>query len=151
MILYRIANKMFSNDLSGNGARLYGGRWNSQGTPLLYCSEHISLALLEMMIHTRLNDYSITLDLVYINLPDSIAPKDILLSKLKSNWREDTAYTRFIGDEFARQKKNMVMRIPSAVIPEENNFLINPQHTLFGKLSILQIKSFRPDKRLFTI
>ena len=151
MIVYRISNRLFSNDLSGTGAKLHGSRWNSQGIPMLYTSECISLTLLEMLVHTQFEDYALELDLIYIQLPDNIDIKEITLPKLKNNWIDDNDYSRFIGDEFIKSKQSMILKVPSAVVQEEHNFLVNPLHPEFKKIKISKTKSFRPDKRLFTI
>jgi len=147
MIAYRISNTRYSDDISGTGAKLYGARWNSVGVPMLYTAEHISLAVLEMLVNTHFNDYNIALDLVYIQLPDAIPTTEIKLVKLKDNWQEDVAYTRFIGDE----NNTPLLKVPSAIIKEEHNFLANPLHTDFKKIKIQQSISFWPDKRLFSI
>ena len=89
MIVYRITNQKYSHDISGTGAKTFGGRWNSKGMAMLYTSQHISLALLEMLVHTQFTDYSIALDLIHISIPDSIDCKEIKLANLKSNWLED--------------------------------------------------------------
>ena len=151
MIVYRISNAAYKNDISGTGAKLNGARWNSKGTPMLYTAEHISLAVLEMLVNTNFKDYSIELDLLYIQLPEAPAPGDIKLSKLKENWKEDPAYTKFIGDEFIKQNQSLILKVPSAVINEEYNFLINPLHPHFKKVKVSKTKSFWPDKRLFSI
>lgn len=151
MIVYRISNPAYSNDLSGTGAKMYGARWNSKGIPMLYTTEHISLALLEMLVHTHLNDFSIPLELIYIHLPDNSSIQEVQLSKLKANWITDIEYSRFMGDEFIKSKKHLALKVPSAVIQEEYNYLINPVHPDVKKIKINEIKSFRPDKRLFSI
>ena len=151
MIAYRIANKNFSRDLSGTGAKLNGARWNSKGIPMLYTTGSISLALLEMLVHTQFHDYSIELDLLYINIPDTILPRELTLQKLKPGWIEDYDYTRFMGDEFVKAKQDLVLQVPSAVVQEEFNFLVNPFHADFKKIKIQKTRSFQPDKRLFSI
>ncbi len=151
MIVYRIANTAYSNDISGTGAKLLGGRWNSRGIPILYTSGHISLALLEMLVNTQFKDYAIPLDLLSIQFPDSIELAEVSFKKLKKDWIKDFEYTRFIGDEFLKDKQRLVLKIPSAVIPEEHNFLINPLHPDFKKVKILDTRSFRTDVRLFSI
>lgn len=151
MTVYRISNRLFSNDLSGSGAKLNGSRWNSKGVPMLYTTQHVSLALLEMLVHTAFKDYQIELDLLYIQLPGGIEAKEIHLSRLKTNWFKDEAYTRFIGDEFILSKQTLLLQVPSAVVNEEFNFLINPFHPDFKKIKISKVKPFRPDKRLFSL
>lgn len=151
MIVYRISHAAFSNDISGTGARLLGSRWNSKGISLLYASQHISLAVLEMLVNTNFKDYSTALDLMYIDFPDSLPVTPIELKNLKQNWKDDFDYTRYIGDEFIRQKESAVLKVPSAVISEEYNYLANPLHPGFKKIKILNTKSFWPDERLFKI
>ncbi len=151
MITYRISNSRYSKDISGTGAKINGSRWNSKGVAMLYTSGHISLAVLEMLVNTQFKDYSIQLDLLYIQLPAETVISEIKLSKLKEDWKEDTSYTKFIGDEFNKQNHSLLLKVPSAVINEEYNFLLNPLHPDFKKLKIIKTKSFWPDNRLFSI
>ena len=83
MITYRISNAEFSNDISGTGAKLMGSRWNSKGIPLLYTSQYISLAVLEMLVNTNFKDYNIALDLMYINIPAQLPVASIEIKNLK--------------------------------------------------------------------
>lgn len=151
MIVYRISNARFSDDISGTGAKLTGSRWNSKGLPILYTSEHISLSVLEMLVHTNFKDYSIALDLLTIQIPENLLQSNIDVKKLKTGWREDILYSRFIGDEFIKDKQNLLLKVPSAVIMEENNYLINPLHADFKKVKIVEVRSFKPDERFFSI
>ena len=151
MIVFRIANTAFSDDLSGTGAKLLGGRWNSRGMPILYTSGHISLALVEMLVNTQFKDYIIPLDLLSIQLPENIEFAEISFKKLKTNWVKDFEYTRFMGDEFLKDKQSLLLKIPSAVIHEEHNFLVNPLHPDFKKVKIVKTRSFKTDERLFSI
>lgn len=151
MIVYRISNPLYSNDMSGSGAKLHGARWNSVGVSMLYTAENISLAVLEMLVNTHFNDYNIALDLIYIQVPDGITTTEIKLVKLKDNWQDDVAYTRFIGDEFIKQNNAPLLKVPSAIIKEEHNFLVNPLHADLKKIKIQKSISFWPDKRLFSI
>jgi RES domain-containing protein len=151
MIVYRISNSLYSDDISGAGAKLYGSRWNSVGVPMLYTAEHISLAILEMLVNTNFKDYDIALNLMYIQLPAAEKATEIKLNKLKKNWKEDVDFTRFIGDEFVKQKQSLFLKVPSVIVNEEYNYLANPLHPDFKKINILKTKSFWPDKRLFSI
>ena len=151
MIIYRISHPLFSKDLMGTGAKLHGGRWNSEGVPMLYTAEHISLSILEMLVHSNFSDYEIALHLVYIQAPDASAVQSIQLNKLKKSWPTDLSYTRFIGDEFIRSKQALLLKVPSVIVPEEHNFIINPTHPDFKKITLLQTQSFKPDKRLLHI
>lgn len=142
---------MYNDDISGSGARINGSRWNSRGVPALYTSQFISLAVLEMLVNTNFKDYTIALDLMYISFPDDQPITNIDLKHLKNNWKEDFGYTRFMGDEFFKQKESLILKVPSAVIQEEYNYVANPLHPDFKKIKIVKTKSFWPDERLFKI
>ena len=151
MIVYRICNSLYNDDLSGTGAKLFGGRWNSKGFAVLYVSQYISLAVVEMLVHNQFKDFSVELSLLHISFPDTIEIKEIKHSKLKNNWMDDFGYTQFMGDNFLQSASDAILKIPSAVITEENNYIINPLHADFKKIKITEITSFRTDKRLFSI
>ncbi len=151
MIVYRISNIAYSNDISGTGAKINGSRWNSKGVPMLYTSQFISLAVLEMLVNTNFKDYAIALDLMYIKLPDEHSITAIDLKHLKTNWKDDFEYTRYMGDEFFKHKKSLILKVPSSVIQEEYNYLANPLHADFKKIKIIKTKTFWPDERLFQI
>lgn len=149
MMVYRIAANLHSDDLSGTGAKMFGGRWNSVGIPMLYSSEHISLSLLELLVHARGRYFNATLDLITIKIPDNIAPA--ALGTLKLHWEKDPGYTQFIGDAFIRNNQNLLLRVPSAVVQQEFNYIINPQHSDFKKIKIADKNNFVPDERLLVI
>lgn len=151
MIVYRITNTIYSHDISGTGAKLMGSRWNSKGIPMLYTTEHISLAVLEMLVHTHFKDFAVELDLLTIQVPTAAVTTEISLKKLKKGWVNDLAYTRFIGDEFIKDKQGLLLKVPSAVIPEELNCLVNPLHPEYKKIKIIHTRAFKTDERLFTI
>jgi RES domain-containing protein len=151
MTVYRISNIEYSGDISGTGAKINGSRWNSKGVPMLYTSQFISLAVLEMLVNTNFNDYAIALDLMYIKLPEAHSITAIDLKHLKNNWKDDFEYTRYMGDEFFKQKESLILKVPSAVIEEEYNYLANPLHADFKKIKITKTKNFWPDERLFKI
>ena len=151
MIVYRISHSRYSDDISGAGSKRYGSRWNSAGIPMLYTAEHISLAILEMLVNTQFKDYDVALDLMYIQFPPHPPASEIRAAKLKENWREDFEVTRFIGDEFINQKQNLLLKVPSAVVQEEYNYLANPLHSDFKKIKIIKTRSFWPDKLVQTV
>ena len=151
MIVHRICGEAHNDDISGTGSKLFGGRWNSKGIPMLYASEHISLSVLEMLVHNHFKDFSVPLSLLKISLPETTPINDIKLTKLKSDWQDDISYTKFMGNEFVKSTAQLILRVPSAVITEEFNLLINPLHKDFKKIKIVDVKTFRTDKRLFSI
>ena len=151
MIVYRICNPLFSEDLSGNGAKIFGGRWNSKGVAMLYAAEHISLSVLEMLVHNQFTDFAIDLTLLHIAFADNINVKEVKNTKLKTDWVNDVEYTQFMGDQFVKAGTHAILKVPSAVIKEEHNFIINPLHADFKKIKIAQTVTFSTDKRLFSI
>ncbi|MDB5232092.1 MAG: hypothetical protein JWN76_2897 [Chitinophagaceae bacterium] len=146
--LFRFSPAAFNEDISGDGARKFGGRWNSKGYPVVYTSTTISLALVELLIHAISADHIKSNHLLHIHLPE-ITAQEIKLSSLKKNWVQDFEYTQFIGDGFLREKSSLLLKIPSAVIPSENNLLINPLHPDFKKIKQVSSESFVFDTRLF--
>ena len=148
MIVYRFTPVQYSNDISGKGSRIYGGRWNSIGLPVVYTSTTISLSLLEILVYSASYDQLQNNILVRIEVPD-IAGSVISGNALPAKWLNELDYTRYIGDEFLIQKKSLLLRVPSAIIPEEYNILINPLHPDFKKVKISSAKKFEFDGRLF--
>ena len=151
MTVYRICNPQFCEDLSGTGAKMFGGRWNSKGLAMLYTSEHISLAVLEMVVHNRFTDFAIDLNLLHIGIPDSISIKEVKNNKLKPGWINDFEYTQFMGDQFIKAGTHAILKVPSAVVKDEHNFIMNTLHADFKKVKITQTISLSTDKRLFSI
>lgn len=149
MIAYRISNLLHKEDLSGTGAKLFGSRWNSVGVPMLYLASSISLAWLEMLVHLQPHDKSTDFALLHIDIPDTVP--QLRLGQLKPYWPEDVDYTQFIGDEFVRSQQNLLMQVPSAIVPEEANCLVNTEHPDFKKIKIITTKIFQFDERLFSI
>ncbi|MEO6729732.1 MAG: RES family NAD+ phosphorylase [Ferruginibacter sp.] len=149
MIVYRLTSGEYMNDLSGTGAKLYGGRWNSIGLPVLYTTQHISLAVLEILVHIKSYRRPLNYHLISIDIPESAAIASIEHQKLKNNWKDDVAYAQFIGNEFLTAATSAVLKVPSAIIEDENNFLINPAHPEARKIKIRSSKIFEFDKRLY--
>lgn len=150
MILYRLAIEKYCDDLSGSGAKLFGGRWNTPGFPALYTTESISLAVLEIIVHANKDLIPPDYMLIKIELPDNLSVKEITLRTLKNDWRDDIDYTQFIGTEFLKNNNNIALKVPSAVVAEENNFILNPAHADFKKLKIRSVTPFDFDNRFFS-
>ena len=150
MIVYRITNSLFKDDITGNGAKIKGARWNLQGSSMLYTAENISLCILELLVHIGLQDIQNFYHLLAIVIPDSADVTEISIGKLKTDWLEDEDYTAFMGTEFLKNKRSLVLKVPSAIIDEEHNLLINPYHEDFKKIKIKKSKEFIFDERLYT-
>lgn len=150
MIIYRITRSIYKDDLSGSGAFLYGGRWNSKGQYALYCAQHISLAVLEIVVNYDRASTPLlpTYYLAEIEVPDDEVI-EIDSKALKKGWNMDMEYTQYIGDQFLLSKPRLILKVPSVVITEESNFLINPNHADFKKLKIKDTRVYGLDNRLF--
>lgn len=150
MIIYRLATSEFAEDLSGEGAKIYGGRWNPAGIAGVYFSEFISLAILEILVRAGTFTAPDTYTLLSAEIPaESIAL--IELKKLKKGWQDHIEYTRSIGEDFIKMNKTLVLKIPSAIVPQEHNLLLNPLHKDFKKVKIVNIELLELDKRLLQI
>jgi RES domain-containing protein len=151
MELYRITQEKYAGDLSGNGARIFGGRWNSEGLFAVYTSFSRSLALLETLAHTpaKILGGKIYM-LVTLSVPDAIKPEEPDKNKLTAGWdAPDTRpLTKKMGDQFLRSKSGLLLSVPSVLIPEENNFLLNPLHPDMRKVKIVFKRRIHFDKRV---
>jgi RES domain-containing protein len=148
MIVYRITNEIYKNDISGNGAAILGSRWNSKGIRLLYTSQYISLSILESRVHLKRQYIPPTQYLLQIELPDVKEIAEISYKKIKKDWRQQFDYTQWIGDQFIQNNQTLTLKVPSAIAPQENNFLLNPLHTDFKKVKIISSELLELDKRL---
>lgn len=143
MIVYRIAKAAFC-DLSGQGARLYGGRWNSPGRPMVYTASAPSLALLELLVHLDL-DLALLPDdyrLLAIEIPDTSA-----IESLRETPQSLLACT-VLGDDFLSRRAALAFSVPSVIVPQERNLLINPSHQDAVSVRIQSNEAFPIDNRL---
>jgi|SRR5271167_3601248 len=134
---------------SGEGARIYGGRWNRRGTAVIYTAESQSLAVLEILVHLDSPELLKKYVLFEVGIAESYI-LDIDASALPRNWRAEPAPSRVqaIGDEWVTQSTSAVLRVPSALVPGESNFLLNPGHVDFRKLQVGEAVPFHIDRRL---
>ena len=134
---------------SAQGARKYGGRWNSPGIPIVYTAQTQSLAVLEMLVHLEGPDLLHRYALVGVEIDDSFIEK-LDNSRLPRHWRAEPPPVELqaIGDEWAASKNSVALQVPSALVPAENNFLLNPAHADFQKLVIGDPVHFSFDQRL---
>jgi RES domain-containing protein len=150
MNTFRIAQNQYAHDLSGKGAELFGGRWNSIGIPLLYSSQHRSLCILEHLAHLPegafLNGYS----LITIEFPDSSTVQEINLAHLSNDWKNNpiSPDTRKLGNKFAEDCQCLALKVPSVLVPAEFNILLNPRHPDFKLVKLVLIEPFVYDERL---
>jgi len=149
MVLYRLAKCGYADDLSGTGARLYGGRWNSEGKPAVYLASSGSLAVLEVLVHLPPlmipNGYCIT----EISVPEH-STFSIKKEDLPNNWKDivQPIALKKIGDQFLTKRDCLLLKVPSAIIPFEYNYVMNPNHPDFKQVHVLKKQTFDFDERL---
>ena len=134
----------------GEGAKLYGGRWNSAGVAVVYGSQHKSLAALELLVHRdprRPNLFTAFL----FQFPESLV-ETVPLRGLPEDWRQEPPppSTQQIGDAWMWESRTAVLAVPSIIIPEELNYVLNPAHPDFKKIAIGKPQDFTLDARLLT-
>ncbi|MEJ7737915.1 MAG: RES family NAD+ phosphorylase [Chitinophagaceae bacterium] len=148
MKVYRISKCNYIDDLTGKGSAGYPGRWHSKGTYILYTAATSSLALLESVVHLSaltMTDFCI----VCLDIPDN----NIAILKnddLPGDWHmyPPPDKCKMLGDNFIVQGKYLALQLPSAVMPEENNFLLNPNHPDFKLVRVVYKRSMPIDQRL---
>ncbi len=140
MLAWRLCRESFA-DLSGEGARRYGGRWNSPGRPLIYAASTAALAVLEVRVH--------------LDLPPELLPDDYVLVTIDLGDAAIEAvsaipeHPQAFGDAWLNEQRSPVLQVPSAIVPESPNFLINPAHTEASGVRIVQRRGFEFDRRLW--
>lgn len=142
--VYRVCRAIHAR-LDGEGANRVGGRWNSPGRPVVYMAESISLAVLENLVHMSKDDFPVGYVTVSASIPDEtsvLTDRDIINDLPNAGPRE-------LGDLWPRSLSSAVLRVRSAVVPEEFNFLLNPRHPEFARIIGEPAKPFVFDERLF--
>jgi RES domain-containing protein len=151
MQLYRLVhNKWAAKAFDGEGAKLYGGRWNSKGQLCVYTAGSEALAILEILVH--LNNRNALKQYRLFQL--TITTEEVLSlgqANLPANWQQQPASidTARIGDSWLAQQASLALSVPSVIAPRENNILLNPQHSHFNQcLATITELEFMPDPRL---
>ena len=138
---WRVCRAPFA-DLSGEGARRYGGRWNSPGSPMVYAAEHPALAVLEVRVH--------------LDLPLDLMPEDYVILRISlpdeppEHSTTIPADPRAAGDAWLREARTAILRVPSILVPDSTNLLLNPRHPRAAKATIAPPIPFHFDPRLFS-
>jgi RES domain-containing protein len=136
---------------TGEGARQYGGRWNPKGLAAVYLAASQSLAALEILVHVDTDLVPNDFLRFAVDIPESVDVNRIDLKRLPEEWREEypPATLQAIGCAWLKGLGSAVLQVPSAVIPEESNFILNPQHPDFLRLQIHEPRPFFFDARLW--
>ncbi len=133
---------------SGEGGLYASGRWHLKGFPIVYTAESLALATLEVFVHTESNQIPLVAIRAY--LPDNLSIETIQIEDLPANWQEVSAYPELqqIGKRWLQSKVKPILKVPSAIVPVEFNYLLNPRHPDL-ELSLDPPKAFRFDHRLW--
>lgn len=148
MIVWRLARAVYPA-LDGEGARRQGGRWNAPGTPVVYTSEHLSLAVLEALVHTDLDLLPEDLTAFQIEIPDDVAGPALeayAQSPFPDDWQDPDVSVE-LGQAWAASG-SPVLVVPSVVLPRERNVLLNPRHAQVLGVRVAAQEPFAFDARL---
>jgi len=147
MIVYRIVSHEFSGSLKASGRP---ARWNSADHIMIYTAGSISLACLENVVHRSSEGLSGFFKIMVIKIPDDLSCDVIPLSDLPENWADFTSVniTRLLGDKWLKSKTAIILQVPSAIVSQESNYLINPDHYDFNKIHLIETRDFNFDKRI---
>lgn len=147
MLVYRIVHKKYANTLFASGLE---GRWNSEGKKVLYTAESVSLAYLETLAHRKGLGFNKDFRIMVIEIPNQIEFQTVETSELSKNWRNFRNYSdcQKIGNDWFDADEKLCLKVPSAVVPENWNLVINTFHKDFKKVKLIDVLDFESDDRL---
>ena len=151
MRVYRLIRAPWvSQALTGEGARRYGSRWNPKGVPMVYTASTLSLAALETLVHFAIETSPLDYVALTICVPDD-AVERVVDKQLPPDWHTTPAPAacQELGARWAARARSLGLAVPSAVVPSENNILLNPLHPDFAKVTLEKQEPFLFDSRLF--
>lgn len=147
MLLWRISNH---SSLDGRGGLIADGRWHFQGTPVVYLAESPAGALVEVLVHLELDITSLPVGykLLKIEAPSDLLPENLKETEIPSRWRGDPRVTAELGTNWLKRGRVALLRVPSAIVPETFNVVLNPLHPDAAKLKIVWHRRYPWDSRL---
>jgi RES domain-containing protein len=147
MLVYRIVHKTYSTDLFAPGLK---GRWNSAGKKVIYAAESIPLAFLENMVRRQGVGFNKDFRIMIIEIPDRVKIAAIIPSDLEDGWRDSRDYSKCqrVGDKWYDEGKTMVLKVPSAIVPEAFNYIINSEFPDHGMIKLVSTTDLVPDERI---
>ena len=150
MLVWRLCRAAHAaNAFSGEGARRFGGRWNSRGVPTVYCSQSLALAGIELFVHLEPGQAPDDLVAISATLPEGEPARTIEPAQLADEWWTDLTATHALGDAWMREGSSLALRVPSVPIRPEWNVLLNPQHPRMNEVRIDPPQPFVFDARMF--
>lgn len=148
MILWRVSNYA---TLDGVGGLYASGRWHSRGQLIVYCTQNPATALLESLVHMEIDseDRPEQFQIIKIEGPDTLSHERIAGNELPLAWKTDTSITQSIGDQWLSENRSLLLEVPSVLVPETWNVLVNPQHREAAMLRVVSVYEHAFDARLF--
>ena len=149
MRVWRIARGVY-DPLDGEGPRRFGGRWSSRGAPVVYTAGHLSLAVLEVLVHADPDLIPDDLAVFEVDVPDDLPLERVTAAALPGDWQSmpEHRVCRPLGDGWLARGESSVLAVPSAIVPEETSYLINPAHPESRRVRVVRTRPFVFDPRL---
>lgn len=151
MQVFRLARANRRHDLSGWGAYLVGGRWNLPGRAVLYTAENRALAAMEVLVHLPSDTLPTDMYLLTLDVPDTLSREELTVAQLPPDWQRlsQPQPTATLGSEWLQAGRSLALRVPSVLMPQEHNLLLNPVHPDFGQVRLVgEPEPFQFDERL---
>ncbi|WP_423736592.1 RES family NAD+ phosphorylase [Chitinophaga caseinilytica] len=147
MLVFRITHKQYSQELYASGIK---GRWNGAGRKVIYCAESISLAFLENMIRRQGVGFNQDFKIMIIEVPDGLEITTIQPGQLHAKWRDfkDYSHCQPLGNKWFDEGNTPVLKVPSAVLPESSNYVLNTLHPEFRRIRLIETTELVPDERI---
>lgn len=147
MLVYRIVHALYSKSLFASGI---AGRWNSVGKKVIYTAESIPLAFLENMVRRQGIGFNKDFKIMFIEVPDNTEIETIDVAALEAGWRDlhDYSKCQSLGNKWYNEGKALVLRVPSAVLPEAFNYVINSEHVDYKLIQLVAVTDLVPDERI---
>ncbi len=150
MRVFRITKTKYIDDLSGEGAKIYGGRWNRVGEPILYFAENLSLCMLEILVHVDFSKLPLDYSYIEVEISEDYFKSIKSVNFIHPNWRTEQAVSQLqmYGSDWLKRQETLAMKVPSAVLSRENSILINPLHENFKEVRVIHTEKMDFDPRL---
>ncbi len=150
MIVYRVVHKTVTQLLSGSGNE---GRWCGNGRKVIYTSSSIALACLENILRRSGSGFSMDFRTIFYKVPDDAILEEVLVNDLDADWRlkSNYSYCQLEGNKWYDKKNSLILKVPSAIIPDEYNYVIKTTSADIKHIKIMDDKPFMPDERLENI
>ena len=148
MLVYRISSPKYIDDLSGAGAKQYGGRWNEKGTALVYFAGSRAMAVMEVLVHLRPENLDSEYILAVFEVPD-YKVKTVEVKELPKDWKVEPAIEKIkeLGNSFVKENEYLLMKVPSVLVEEEFNYVMNPNHDDAKSIKLISKRIFKFDVR----